>query len=349
VDVEETADLGEDVVKAACLDIGGGGDSVAVHRIANPNDFTAFAFDGTDQGRKPGGDRARAHPADQGQAAGFVAGVEDLHNAQEVVGFLGRADLHADRIVDAAQIFHMRAIGPTGTVAAPKEVGRAAVPITGRRIDPGQGLLVGQEQGFVGDVEVGLAHISGRGAGHPAGGHEGERLVDALGEITVAFRQRRALDEAQVPAMDLVQVGIAAGGERAEQVELAGGLEVGQFHAAGVGAAGFGGEVRAVDDIAAVGGQGDAVLGFGIGTTGLGELAGHAPHLRHRQTGAEGQDNRHLQQHAESVAQDVGGEIGETFGAIAAEQHEGLAFGGGRQGGFEAPGLAGEHQGRVPV
>ena len=42
----------------------------------------------------------------------------------------------------------------------------------------GQRLLVGQQQRLVADVEIGLAHVARGGAGHAAGGHEGQRLVD---------------------------------------------------------------------------------------------------------------------------------------------------------------------------
>ena len=106
-------------------------------------------------------------------------------------------------------------------------------------------------------------------------------------------------------------------------------------------------EFRAVDDVAAIAGQRDAALRLGVGGARLGELAGHAADLHHRQGGAEGQHHRHLQQHAEGVADDVGGEIGEAFGAVAALQHEGLALGGERQLRLQAARLAGEHQRRV--
>ena len=144
--------------------------------------------------------------------------------------------------------------------------------------------------------------------------------------------------------MDFVQVGVAAAGEGAEQIEGAGGLEIAEFHAGGVWDAGLGGEIGAVDDVAAVAGEGFAALGFGVGGAGLGELAGHAAELYDGHGAAEGEDHRHLEEDAKRVPDDVGGEVAEGFGAVAALQDEGVALRGQRQVGFEAAGLAGENQ-----
>ena len=219
----------------------------------------------------------------------------------------------------------MRAVRLPRAVADPEEMRRAGVAVAGGGIDPGQRLLVGQQQALVRGVEIGLPHL--RQVGHAAGLHEAQRLVDPRRQVLVAGGQRAALDEAEVPAVHLVQVGIAAGGEGAQQVQRAGRLHVGEFHPRRVRDAGGGGEVRAVDDVAAIGGQRDAVHGLGVGRPRLGELPGHAAELHHRRAAAEGQHHGHLQQHPEGVADDVGGEVGEALGAVAALQHEGLALG----------------------
>ena len=90
-----------------------------------------------------------------------------------------------------------------------------------------------------------------------------------------------------------------------------------------VGDAVGGGELRAVDDVAAVAGQGVVADGLGVRRAGLGVLAAHAAELDDRDLGAEGQDDGHLQHDAEGVADDVAGVLGEAFGAVAALQHEG--------------------------
>ena len=53
-----------------------------------------------------------------------------------------------------------RAVGLAGAVADPQEMRGAAVPVAGGGIDAGERLLVGQQEGFVADVEVGLAHVA---------------------------------------------------------------------------------------------------------------------------------------------------------------------------------------------
>ena len=57
----------------------------------------------------------------------------------------------------------------------------------------------------------------------------------------------------------------------------------------------------------------------------LGELAGDAADLDHRQRRREGQHHRHLQEDAKEVADVVGAVLGEAFGAVAAMQQERLA------------------------
>jgi hypothetical protein len=60
-----------------------------------------------------------------------------------------------------------------------------------------------------------------------------------------------------------------------------------------------------------------------------------------------GQHDRHLQQHAEGVADIVGMELGEAFGAVAALQQEGLALGDLAEAGFQVARFAGKHQRRM--
>ena len=108
-------------------------------------------------------------------------------------------------------------------------------------------------------------------------------------------------------------------------------------------------EIEAVDDVAAIGGQRDAVLRLGVRRARLGELAGQPAELDDRAGGAEGQHHRHLQQHLEAVADVVRVELGEAFGAVAALQQEGLAGGDVGQPVLQAARLAGENQRRIPV
>ena len=58
----------------------------------------------------------------------------------------------------------------------------------------------------------------------PAGLHEAERLGDAVGELLVMVRLRRVLDEAEHPLPHIGEIGVAALGERAQQIERRGGV-----------------------------------------------------------------------------------------------------------------------------
>src|SRR6185437_12986748 len=72
----------------------------------------------------------------------------------------------------------------------------------------------------------------------------------------------------------------------------------------------------------------------------LGELAGNASDLHHRQRGGIGEHDRHLQEHAEEVADIVGAVLGEALRAIAALQQESLPLGHARERLFQVAGLA---------
>ena len=241
----------------------------------------------------------------------------------------------------------MRAVDLAGAVADPHQMRRAVVPLVACRIDAGQRLLVREEQRLVRGVELGLADLRRRLRGEPARLHEIERLGQPVGELTVSLTLRRVRDKILVPRMDAVEVGIAALGKGAQQVEGRSRLAVGLDHPLRVGLARRGVELDAVDDVAAVGRQGHLALLLDVGRARLGELAGQTPDLHHRHAAAKGQHHRHLQQHLEHVADVVGVELGEAFGAVAALQQERLAGGDIREPVLQPPRLAGEDQRRV--
>ena len=159
----------------------------------------------------------------------------------------------------------MRTVHLARAIADPQEMRRTAIPVAAGGIDARQRLLIRQQQRLMADIEIGLPQIARGGAGHAAGGHEGQRFVNPVRQILVAFGQRGALDEAEIPAMHLMQVRIAAGRKGAQQVERAGRLEIGEFHPLRVGNARVRREFRPVDDVAAIAGQGDIAHGFVVG------------------------------------------------------------------------------------
>src|ERR1700687_2452809 len=96
---------------------------------------------------------------------------------------------------------------------------RSAVPVAGGRIYPGQSLLVGKQQRFVAGVEIRGPELRMALEIEPAGAHEAERFGDTVGELEIAPRLRAVLDRAQHPLMHAAEIGVAALGEGAQQIE----------------------------------------------------------------------------------------------------------------------------------
>ena len=146
--------------------------------------------------------------------------------------------------------------------------------------------------------------------------------------------------------MHVIEIGVAALGEGAQQIERGGRLPVGHRHALRVRSSRGFGEIDAVDDVAAIARQLLAVLDLGRRRARLGELAGDAAELHHRRAAGIGQHHRHLQQHAEEVADGVGAVLGEALGAIAALKQKSLARGHAGKLRLQFPRLTGENQRR---
>ena len=127
--------------------------------------------------------------------------------------------------------------------------------------------------------------------------------------------------------MDVLEVGVAAGGEGAQQVERRRGLAVGLDLPARIGLARGGRELDVVDDVAAISRQGHAVDRLGVGGARLGELASDPPDLHDGRSGGEGHHHRHLKEDPEEIADVVGRMFAEALGAIAALEQERVARG----------------------
>ncbi len=345
VHLEELLHLAKNLCKVAGLVAAAGLDGVAVHRVRTPQHLLALALYRTNQVGQVVADLAGAHARNQVEAAWVVVRVEDVDQADQVLRFHARADLDPDRVVDPAQELDVGAVQLPRAVADPEHVRRAVVIVVGQAVAAYEGLFIVQQQRFVGGEEAGFAQLWR--AVHAAGAHERQGFVDAVGQLAVLFGQRGVSNKVQVPLVYLVQVGKPALGKRAQQIQGGSGLMVGLQQAVRVRHTAFFVEADAVDDVATVGGQGDAVDGFIVGRAWLGELAGHASDLDHRATGGEGHHNRHLQQHLEGVADFCGGEFGKALGAVAALQQESAALGHFGKLTAQLAGFPGKHQRRV--
>ena len=178
-------------------------------------------------GRQQLVDLLGAHAGDQRQAAGVAVGVEALAQGHHLVGRGGGADLRADRVADAGEELQVGAVELAGAVADPDHVGRAVVPVAGEGVDPGQALLVGEDQRLVARPEVDLVQAVLGSEVDAAGGHEPQGTVDLRRDALVALALRLEAHELLVPQVHLGQVGEPALGEGPQQVERGGRLVVG--------------------------------------------------------------------------------------------------------------------------
>src|SRR5688500_19408493 len=101
-DLKEGTHLLEDQVEWARLVSGGRSDGVAVHRIARPHYDASLLLHGADERRQELGSLVGADTADQRQSARLVLRIEDIDQAQELIGLLRGAGLQTQRILDAA-------------------------------------------------------------------------------------------------------------------------------------------------------------------------------------------------------------------------------------------------------
>ena len=227
----------------------------------------------------------------------------------------------------------------------PDHVGRQVVVVAVLVAAGERGLVLEQER-LVAGVELDAVRRPELVEVDADGRHEGDGAVDLAGDLLVALAGRRALDEVLVPQVYGTQVGVAAGRERAHQVERRGRGVVGAQQSTGVGGAGLEGAGQVVDRVAAVGRQLHAVDLLDAARAGLGVLPGDAADLDHGHAGAVGQDRSHLQQGLDLVADLVVGGRHEGLGAVAALQQERLASRDAGQPGPQRVALGGHHQGR---
>ena len=195
-------------------------------------------------------------------------------------------------------------------------------------------------------VDVGGAQFGMAFEVETAGAHEVQRVRDAVRQLLVAPRLLGILDEAEHPLMHAAEIGEATGGECAQQVERGRRLPVRHQLALRIGRTRLRGERDVIDDVAAIARQFDAVDLLHRRGARLGELAGNAADLHHRQCTGIGQHHRHLEQDPEKIPDVVGAVLGEAFGTVTTLEQEGLACGNTRKRLFQVAGLTCKNQRR---
>ena len=289
-------------------------------------------------------DLAGAHPGDEGQPAGFATRVESLHQRNGVVGRHRRAELHADRIADLTAELDVRAIRIPGPLTDPHQMSGEVVWQAGADVDPGKRPLVVEQERLVAGVElhpVELLRVSA------AGLHERERTIDLAGELLVALPGRALRHEVLIPGVRLVEVGVAAAGERPAEVQSPGGAVVRLQQSRRVGSPRLGCELEVVHGIASIGRELDAVPRFGGARSGLCELPRHPADLHNGDGCCVREDERHLKQRLDLRSHRVGRRSREGLRAIASLQDERLARGNRGQALSELVALARKDEGRL--
>ena len=287
-----------------------------------------------------------AEAADEREPSGLVARIERVDQAQQLVRRGGGSDLGADRVLDAAQELDLRLVGGACAIADPKEMPRGGVPIARGGIDAGERLLVAEQQRLVTREDAGGAKLGHPLRRQPASAHEAQALGDVAGKLLVAVAGGAVFDEAEIPPMHVIEIGVAALREGAQQIERGGRLPVGHQHALRVRRARGLVELDGVDDVAAIARQLLAALRLGRRGARLGKLPGDAAELHHRRAAGISEHDRHLQEHAEEIADRVGAMLGKALGAIAALEQERLAGGDAGELLLQLARLTGKHERR---
>ena len=251
----------------------------------------------------------------------MFCGLSVVDEALQPFGGHRRTDLHAHRVGDAAEEFHVRAIERGRAHADPRHVRGQVVPALLALDVTRLRLLVGHEQAFVRGEEVDRGDFMRRAAATHAF-EEVERVADRIDDLLVLLDQRRMLHEAEIPVSRVMQVGEAAITQRAHEIQRERRAFITAQQQRGIRFARLGGEFGTVHEIAAERRQRDAVAGLGIGRTRLGVLAGHAADADDGLLESVQQHEAHLQQDLELLGDLVGLALLESLGAVASHEQE---------------------------
>src|SRR5688572_290328 len=323
MDAESRLHLREDVLEAAGLDALRRRFRVAMHRVRYPQHLSAGIADRADHGGQRRFDATRAEAVDQRQPPGFVVRIQDADELDQLRGFHPVVHLDRDRVGDAAEVLDVRAARRGGPEPDPWHVRRQVVPALPALEVARLRLLVEQVQSLVARVEARLRGLVDGRAGD--GGVEVERVRDRVDDPAVGVAELRMLQEAEVPVLRVVHVREAAVDQRAHEIERERGALVAAQEQFRVRLAIGGRERGAVDEVAAVARQGDAVPRFRVGRSRLGELARDAADADHRFLEPVQQHDAHLQEDLELARDGVGVTVGEALRAVASLQQETLA------------------------
>lgn len=140
VNAQRLLELAVDVVEPAGLDAGWGGERVAVHGVALPDDASAVlrVLDGADVLGEQLGDLAGTIAGDESDLAGLAGGVESTEEGEDVFSRGRWANLDTDWVCDATEEFDVSVVELACAITNPDEVGGCVVVLLGlglKRLD----------------------------------------------------------------------------------------------------------------------------------------------------------------------------------------------------------------------
>mmetsp|Transcript_15252 Transcript_15252/g.59646 ORF Transcript_15252/g.59646 Transcript_15252/m.59646 type:complete len:407 (-) Transcript_15252:43-1263(-) len=310
-----------------------------MHRVADPRHGHARGARGVDERRQHGRDLVLAEARDQHQLARLPVGVEDGQNAAELLRLHRGPALDANRVLDAAEVLHVRAVQRTRTVTNPQEVCAKVVRVAAS-VGEGVGRLVLEHKAFVGGEDIDLVD-AGVAGGHLTDSHEElDAVAQLLEDVPVRVARVRVLHRVQVPLVRIAERGEASRDEGPDVVDGGSRVEVGLQQAVGVGRALV--NRVAVDVVSPEGSDllldhdlllsavDDLLLldldGLPAAAARLGELASAADDADDGHVGAPDEDEAHLQNDANLVLDQLLLAVHKALGAVATLQNEGLAL-----------------------
>src|SRR5215475_9037568 len=176
--------------------------------------------------------------------------------------------------------------------------------------------------------------------------HEAKSFRDAIGKFDVTSRLRAVLDETKHPLTDAAKIGIATLRESAEQIERRSRLPVRFDLPTRVRSSRIFGESDVVYNVAAIAGQFLTIALLARRRSRFCKLTRNATNLHDRRSRGISQYDRHLQEHAEKIADIVCTVLGKAFGTVSALQQESFAFCDSRQLLFQVARLARKYEWR---
>src|ERR1700722_20262437 len=202
VDPERQVQLFEDVLKPPRLQPTHRGLGIAVHGIADPQHRLAGLPYRLDRARQGGLDVLRPEPVNESQTPRLILRIECRHQPLQPRRIHRRADFHADRVGNTAEVFDVRAIELRGAHSDPRHMRRQVVPAVLAWDETCLRLLVEEMQSLVARVEINQCRLSNAMTADAL--EEVECVADRAHDALIGVLELRVLHEPEIPILRVV-------------------------------------------------------------------------------------------------------------------------------------------------